>query len=105
MRLKFLLYLEGRGVFRRNDVSGNPMSDRATINQTDMKSTLLHNQNDLTALHDSQRYEVIFFATAHLLFFNFLPTAQVAHFVLPHTHKPTQRQNKKSHFFQRLIGM
>lgn len=52
--------------------------------------------------YDSQRKEVLFFADPHFLFFNFLAAAQVAHFVLPLTHKPTQRQNKKSHFSQRL---
>jgi len=45
-----------------------------------------------------------FFATAHFLFFNFLAAAQVAHFVLPQPHKPTQRQNKKSHFSQRFVN-
>lgn len=56
----------------------------------------------LTTIHDSQRSEVLFFATAHFLFFNFMADTQVAHFVLPLTHKPTQRQNKKSHFSQRF---
>ena len=56
-----------------------------------------------TTLPNSHRKEVLFFATAHFLFFNFLTAAQVAHFVLPQPHKPTQRQNKKSHFFQRFL--
>jgi len=59
-------------------------------------------RTDMTALTDSQRNEVLFFATAHFLFFNFLAAAQVAHFVLPLTHMPTQKQNKKSHFSQRF---
>ena len=57
----------------------------------------------LTTIPDSQRSEVLFFATAHFLFFNFLAAAQVAHFVLPQPHKPTKRQNKKSHFSHRFI--
>jgi len=57
----------------------------------------------MTALSDSQRNEVLFFSTAHFLFFNFMATAQVADFVLPPTHKPTQRQNKKSHFTQHFV--
>lgn len=32
-----------------------------------------------------------------------MAAAQVAHFVLPLSHKPTQWQNKKSHFSQRFI--
>ncbi|MEY4570829.1 MAG: hypothetical protein RLZ10_22 [Bacteroidota bacterium] len=69
-----------------------------------MKRTFLHRPSDLTARYDSQRKEVLFFATAHFLFFNFLAAAQVAHFVLPQPHNPTQRQNKKSHFFQRFVN-
>lgn len=61
-------------------------------------------RDDMTVLTDSHPKEVLFFATAHFLFFNFLAAAQVAHFVLPQTHKATQRQNKKSHFFQRFIN-
>lgn len=83
-------------------VSGNPMDDSAIIKRTDMKRTFLYKTSDLTARHDSQRNEVLFFATAHFLFFNFLAAAQVAHFVLPQPHNPTQRQNKMCHFFQRL---
>jgi len=67
-----------------------------------MKRTFLHKPSNQTARHDSQRREVLFFAHAHFLFFNFLAAAQVAHFVLPQLHKPTQRQNKKSHFSQRF---
>jgi hypothetical protein len=65
-----------------------------------MKQTFLYRSNDMTARHDSHPKEVLFIATAHFLFFNFLAAAQVAHFVLPKKHKPTQWQNKKSHFFQ-----
>lgn len=68
-----------------------------------MKGTFLNNEiSGLTAQHDIQRNEVSFFATAHFLFFNFMTDTQVAHFVLPLTHKPTQRQNKKSHFSKRF---
>jgi hypothetical protein len=70
-----------------------------------MKLTIQNRQtNKLTARPDSQRKEVLFFATAPFLFFNFLADAQVAHFVLPQTHKPTKRQNKKSHFNHRFLG-
>ncbi len=70
-----------------------------------MKQTYLDKEtNGLTDRLDSQRKEVLFFPTAHFLFFNFLAAAQVAHFVLPQPHKPTQRQNKKSHFSQRFIS-
>ncbi len=51
-----------------------------------------------TGRHSSRPDKVLFFATAHSLFFNFMAAAQVAHFVLPQTHKPAQSQNKKSHF-------
>ncbi|MCC6722615.1 MAG: hypothetical protein IT243_10480 [Bacteroidia bacterium] len=74
------------------------MGDSATIKRTDMKRTFLHRPSDLTARHDSQRKEVLFFADPHFLFFNFVAAAQVAHFILPLTHEPPQRQNKKSHF-------
>lgn len=56
-----------------------------------------------TGKNSSRPDEVLFFAPAHILFFNFVATAQVAHFVLPQTHKPAQSQNKKSHFSQRFI--
>jgi hypothetical protein len=70
-----------------------------------MKQIFIHNETKgLTALHDSQRNEVLFFAHPPFLFFNFLPAAQVAHFVLPQPHKPTQRQNKKSNFSQSFIN-
>jgi hypothetical protein len=68
----------------------------------DMKRTFLHKANDMTARHDSQRKEVLFFADPHFLFFNFLPTAQVAHLVLPDT-QADPSQNQKSHFSYRSI--
>jgi len=68
-----------------------------------MRQTILDNITErMTAKLTSQRNEVLFFANPHFFFFNFLTAAQVAHFVLPQLHKPTQRQNKKSHFFQRF---
>ena len=70
-----------------------------------MKQTYLDKEtNGLTDRLDSQRKEVLFFPTAHFLFFNFLAAAQVAHFVLPQPHKPTQRQNKKSQIANALFG-
>ena len=86
-------------------VSGNPMTTVQTIKRKEMTQTFKHNETyGLTARHDIQRSEVLFFARPHFLFFNFLAAAQVAHFVLPQPHKPTQRQNKKSHFSQRFIS-
>ena len=47
------------------------------IKLTDIKRTFFKNKLDgLTALSDSQHNEVLFFATAHFLFFNFLAAAQ-----------------------------
>lgn len=70
-----------------------------------MKGTFLNNEiGGLTDRPDSQRNEVLFFAHQHFLFFNFTADTQVAHFVLPQTHKSTQRQNKKSHFSQRFLS-
>jgi len=56
------------------------------------------NQIGLTADHTSRPDKVLFFADPHFLFFNFESALKVAHFVLPLTLKPKQRQNKKSHF-------
>jgi len=68
-----------------------------------MKEAILDNKLlNLTARPDSQLIEVLFFATAHFLFFNFMAAAQVAHFALPLTLKPARRQIKKSHFLQRF---
>jgi hypothetical protein len=76
-------------------------NDRATIKLTDMKSNFWNNiRQRLTARPNSQRNEVLFFANAHFLFFNFIPDTHLVHFVLPLTHKPTQRQNKKSQISQ-----
>jgi len=69
-----------------------------------MKQTFLHRPSNLTARLDTQSREVLFFVRPLFLFFNFMATAQVAHFVLPQPHKPNQRQNKKSHFFQRFVN-
>jgi hypothetical protein len=70
-----------------------------------MTRTFTHNETDgRTARPDSQGNEVLFFALPHFLFFNFWAAAQVAHFVLLQTHKPTQNQNKKSHFSQHIYN-
>jgi len=79
------------------------MTTVQTIKRKVMTRTFTHNETyGLTARTDSQRKEVLFFAHPYFLFFNFLAETQVAHFVLPLTHKPIQRQNKKSHFSQRF---
>ncbi|MCW5932266.1 MAG: hypothetical protein KIS69_11475 [Bacteroidetes bacterium] len=70
-----------------------------------MKQTFLYNKRHyLTAQHESQRWEVLFIAYPHFLCFNFIAASQVAHFGLPLSHKPPQRQNKKSHFPQRFFS-
>lgn len=75
------------------------MTTVQTIKRKVMTRKFTHNETyGLTARHDSQRKEVLFFAYTHFLFFNFLPAAQVAHFVLPQQHKPTQRQTKRATF-------
>lgn len=75
-----------------------------------MKLIFLHKVNNLTARHDSQSEEVLFFADPHFLFFNFLPTAQVAHLpvrqaglALPDT-QAEPSQNQKSHFPNALLN-
>ncbi|MEZ5036893.1 MAG: hypothetical protein R2760_05310 [Chitinophagales bacterium] len=60
------------------------------------QTTLVKKRYGKTAIHDSQHKEVLFFADPHFLFSNFLPAAQVAHFVLHLPHKPSRRQNQKS---------
>jgi hypothetical protein len=73
-----------------------PYDDSANIKQTDMKRTFLDNLTErLTARPTSQRNEVLFFATAHFLFFNFLPTAQntLSFFCSPS--KPTRKKMKE----------
>jgi len=54
-----------------------------------------------TGRHSSRPEEVLFFAPAHFLFFNFMPT-HIAHICLCLlTHKPTQKQSQKSAISQR----
>jgi len=59
--------------------------------------------NEMTAEHSCRRKEVLFFANALFLFFNFKATTHCTHLLLPLTHKPTQWQNQKSAIFQRFI--
>ena len=81
------------------------MTTVQTMKRKEMRRTFTDKQtNGLTDRPDSQRSEVLFFAHQHFLFFNFTADTQVAHFVLPQTHKSTQRQNKKSHFSQRFLS-
>lgn len=71
-----------------------------------MKRTFFDTEpSDLIALSDSQRNEVLFFATAHFLFFNFLATAQVAHFVLPQHTTHHRGKTKRATFCQRFIAI
>jgi hypothetical protein len=55
-----------------------------------------------TDKNSSRPDEVLFFATAHILFLNFVATAKVAHFVLPQTHKPAQKSKQKEPLFPTL---
>ncbi len=61
-----------------------------------MKRTFLDYITDrLTARPTSQRNEVLFFANAHFLFFNFFANAQNTHsFFCRHTN-PTQKKNER----------
>ena len=98
------LVLRNRQLLKPAKRYRKPYDDSANIKRTDMRRTFLdYINNRLTVIPTSQRNEVLFFANAHFLFFNFLAAAQVAHFVLPLKHKPTQRQNKKSHFSNALL--
>ena len=70
-------------------------NDRATIKLTDMKPNFLDNiRQRLTARPTSQRNEVLFFATAHFLFFNFMATAHLAHCLLPDTQTNASQKSK-----------
>ncbi|MBK6953249.1 MAG: hypothetical protein IPH24_14755 [Crocinitomicaceae bacterium] len=64
-----------------------PYDDSANIKQTDMKRAILDYITERqTARPASQRNEVLFFAYAHFLFFNFIATAQntLSFFSPPH---------------------
>ncbi len=71
-----------------------------------MKLTFLDNITErLTARPTSQRNEVLFFATAHFLFFNFYATAQnTLSFFLP-THKPNIKKMKECFFSSLQLRM
>jgi hypothetical protein len=61
-----------------------------------MKRIFLDKENDLNAIHDSQRKEVLFFANRNILFFNYLPAALVPHLVLPRHTNPILHKTKKA---------
>jgi hypothetical protein len=84
-------------------VTGNPMATVLTLNRLDMKQTFLDKITErLTARPTSQRNEVLFFANAHFLFFNFFSTAQnTLSFFCRHTN-PTQKKMKEC-FFHRIF--
>ncbi|OFY63951.1 MAG: hypothetical protein A3H98_13425 [Bacteroidetes bacterium RIFCSPLOWO2_02_FULL_36_8] len=79
-------------------------NDRATIKLTDMKQSDIGTTTfGLTVKHDSQRKEVLFFSTAHFLFFNFMATAQnTLSFFCRHTN-PMQKKMKEC-FLQRFTN-
>ena len=61
-----------------------PYDDSANIKRTDMKRTFFNTKpNGLTDIPTIQRNEVLFFANAHFLFFNFSDTAHCSHLPLP----------------------
>jgi len=74
-----------------------PYGDSSNIKQTDMKQSFLDNITErLTTQPNSQRKEVLFFAYAHFLFFNFMPP-HIAHICLcPQPTNPAQGQSQKS---------
>lgn len=83
-----------------------PFGDSANIKLTDMKRTFLDNLTERQTARQTANAMKFYFLPPHIFcFLIFLAAAQVAHFVLPQPHKPTQRQNKKSHFFQRFISI
>jgi len=63
-----------------------------------MKRTVSHIKSNLTARHNSQRNEVLFFCQRSFLFFNFIADTHLAHFVLPQTQKPTLAKQKEPNF-------
>ena len=74
----------------------------ANIKLTSMKRTFLNTeQQEQTILSDSPRYEVLFFPTAHFLFFNFIATAQntLSFFCNPQSQR---RKKMKECFLQRF---
>jgi len=79
-----------------------PYDDSANIKQTDMKRTFFDDITErLTARPTSQRNEVLFFANAHFLFFNFSANAQnTLSFICSHTNPP--RKKMKECFRQRF---
>ena len=61
-----------------------------------MKQEIYYNRTfGRTDKHTTQRREVLFFATAHFLFFNFNANTHLAHLVLPDT-QADPAQNQKS---------
>lgn len=66
-----------------------------------MKQAILDNITfGRTDKHTTQRKEVLFFATAHFLFFNFIADTHLAHLVFP-TAQADPSQNQKSQIANR----
>ena len=80
-------------------------NDRATIKLTDTKQSDNGTKTlGLTAKQDSQLKEVLFFANAHFLFFNFTADAHLAHCLLPaHAQIKQKGKNQRTKFCQRNI--
>ena len=86
--------LQASGRYRK------PYGDITNIKQTDMNRTFLDNITErLTARPTSQCNEVLFFATAHFLFFNFNPTSHCTHLpLLACTHTDPKAKSKECNF-------
>jgi hypothetical protein len=82
----------------------NLIGDSANFEHYSFERTFFKTKRHrMTALTGSQRNEVLFFANAHFLFFNFIATAQnTLSFFLP-THEPTAEKKMKECFFHRFI--
>jgi hypothetical protein len=80
-------------------------NDSATIKLIDMKPNFWDKlRQRLTARPTSQRYEVLFFSTAHFLFFNFMAITHLAHLLLPANTQTNPKAKAKEPNFPRFIS-
>jgi hypothetical protein len=83
-----------------------PYDDSANIKLTDMKRTFLDNKTErLTARPTSQRNEVLFFANAHFLFFNFSANPHCTHLPLLADTQANPKAKAKECNRQRFINL
>lgn len=82
-------------------VTSNPKERQCNNKATRMKQVIFDNiAFGQTTKQTTQRKEVLFFATAHFLFFNFIADTHLAHLVLPIT-QADPSQNQKSQIANR----